>query len=484
MGKPPAITKPSAAATARKERLMQRRLAQLDVLSQIDCLRTLPDEEREHLVDVCVLRAFRTGEDVISYSQPANLFFCLLQGAAELRICSMGKHEVLSGVLQTGDCFGEGPLFGDFFRRIRVTTTERCDMLQANITELRSLLPVMPTFQEILRQKFVYRMAHSVLARVPLFKHLEPAQQRQINDMLIIERHAADTTLLEQNQPGNGLHIIGAGKVEIERDGQTIATLSEGDFLGELVLQQERSYPATARALTRVETLMLPVEAWHHWLNGHPETQSHFQHMLQERQARYDWLEHDQKYQRYRALIMSHGLLRGSHLLVQDLDHCVDDCNECEQACADRHGQRRLALHGARIGHYDVVSTCRQCRVDAECVAACPEDAFVWYHNGALQITDACTGCQECLPACPYTAITSVPRTTPEPTDLHQRLQSTLERWWQPFGAILPFRWHQLTSRIRADKCDLCADYDDLACVAQCPHQAMKLVPIEEIFPL
>jgi Fe-S-cluster-containing hydrogenase component 2 len=36
----------------------------------------------------------------------------------------------------------------------------------------------------------------------------------------------------------------------------------------------------------------------------------------------------------------------------------------------------------------------------------------------------------------------------------------------------------------RANKCDLCHGYDDLACVSACPTGALQLMPVEELLPL
>ena len=108
-------------------------------------------------------------------------------------------------------------------------------------------------------------------------------------------------------------------------------------------------------------------------------------------------------------LVVGRGLLRGTHLLARTPSLCPPGCALCEVACAERHGRARLSLGGTAVDRFDVVDTCRQCSVGAECVESCPEDAFERSDSGTLVITDRCTGCGRCVEACPYDAVASVP---------------------------------------------------------------------------
>ncbi|MBU0706287.1 cyclic nucleotide-binding domain-containing protein [Patescibacteria group bacterium] len=49
--------------------------------------------------------------------------------------------------------------------------------------------------------------------------------------------------ILQQNDKVDGLYVIKSGKVDVERDGEIIATLEAGDFFGEmgLLLHERRS---------------------------------------------------------------------------------------------------------------------------------------------------------------------------------------------------------------------------------------------------
>ena len=65
---------------------------------------------------------------------------------------------------------------------------------------------------------------------------------------------------------------------------------------------------------------------------------------------------------------------RGPTVRVRQLDLCID-CKQCEDACEDRHGARRLTLGGYELGLLDFVYTCRTCD-DARCLSPCEHDAI------------------------------------------------------------------------------------------------------------
>src|SRR5581483_460865 len=172
------------------------------------------------------------------------------------------------------------------------------------------------------------------------------------------------------------------------------------------------------------------------------------------------------------------GLLRGTHVLVRDPQRCEPDCRLCVAACSTRHSQPRIRLDGVSLNGFDVTDSCRQCRVGAECVEACPEHAIEWNDHGALIVNQRCTGCGDCVTACPYEAI--------ELTAEHPAHSSLLWSLWHQMKRArhhsIPLEDAQATRR--ASKCDLCYGYADLACVSACPTGALRLMPVEELFPL
>jgi Fe-S-cluster-containing dehydrogenase component len=101
--------------------------------------------------------------------------------------------------------------------------------------------------------------------------------------------------------------------------------------------------------------------------------------------------------------------------LIVDHDACWG-CKTCEAACKQEinspEGVKLIAVEedGPRVVEgrpYFVyqVNVCRHCD-DPPCAEACFEEAITKREDGIVVMDDdRCTGCQECIEACPYDAI-------------------------------------------------------------------------------
>jgi Fe-S-cluster-containing hydrogenase component 2 len=285
--------------------------------------------------------------------------------------------------------------------------------------------------------------------------------------------------LIAQGGPPDALYLIEHGQVVVEQNGQTVSTLGEGDFFGEMALLTSQPHRASVRAMTPTDVLALPAADFHELIRERPSLEAHLRSVIESRNRHNAAVHQDEARARDLTQAVGHGLLRATQLLVRTPDLCPPGCRICEEACLGRHGSQRLHLNGTSVEDLDVLDACRQCGVGPECVEACPEDAFERADSGTLLITNKCTGCGACVDACPYHAISCVPRDA-APTqfgplwDLLRQARARLRR-----REIIP-----LVQAQRADKCDLCHGHADQACVSACPTGALRLVPIEEIFVL
>jgi CRP-like cAMP-binding protein/Na+-translocating ferredoxin:NAD+ oxidoreductase RNF subunit RnfB len=463
-----------AEALAQQEE--ERRGRQIDALAQLDCLRGVPHADLARLADLCVLRAFIPGTIIVNERRPCNFVYLILRGTARLTLHDRAGHEVLVGILNRGDCFGEGPLFGDLFRGASVQAETTCYMLQVARESLRAMLDSAPELSAALRSIYRRRMVEGTLGRVPLFGRLSPLERAQVAALLRIQHYARGATIIREGTPGQALYLIEEGQVVVEQGGQAIAHLDEGDFFGEMSLLEQSPHNADVRALSPVEVLALPAAEFSRLLRRQPALNAQLQEVVSQRRAANAAIRRDRERASQLTAAVERGLLRGTHVLVRDPQLCQEGCTICEDACAARHGQTRIHLNGVMLDRLDITDSCRQCRVGAECVEACPADAIHWNESGALVISEACTGCGACVPACPYDAVKMAPRTQPATSPLWS-LWSRLRR---SKTLTIPL---QASHEMRADKCDLCHGYADLACVSACPSGALQLRPVEDLFP-
>ena len=464
-----------ARADALAQRSEEHRRRQAAALAQLDCLQGVGLDHLARLAELSTLRPFVAGSIIQGEGVAATHLFLILRGTVILTLHDRAGRRALIGVLNRGDCFGEGPLFGDRFRGATAQAETICYLLQTPLSGLEALLAESPELAAALRAIYRRRLVESTLARVPLFSQLSPLERMGVATLLQPLEFGRGETIIREGEPGDALYLVESGQVIVEQRGQAIAYLDEGDFFGEMSLLTDEPHNADIRALTPVEVLAVPVAKFRLLLDRQPALAAQLREVAERRRVNRCNLSHDASLVSEYAALVQHGLLRGSHVLLRDRNLCRPGCHLCEEACASRHGHARIRLSDAVFHGLDITDTCRQCRVGAECVEACPADAIQWNERGALIITDACTGCGDCVPACPYDAVQLVPRERPSTSPLQQLWQ----RLHLPARATIPLEPARPTHR--ADKCDLCHGYDDLACVTACPAGALRLVPVEEL---
>ncbi len=466
----------SVAATMRYR---ERRQQQTQALARLDCLKGVAPDTLARLAASATLRAFMPGSIIANEQHPLSFFMLILQGSVSLTLHDRAGQEVLIGILERGDCLGVVSLFGDRFRGATVRAETICYLVQIPLAEVRAILPGAPELERALRQIYQRRLVESTLGRVPIFSRLSPIERIHIARALRPLQYGRGAVMLHQGAAGDALYIIMSGQVVVEQNGQAIAYLEEGDFFGEMSLLTRQPHNADVRALTPVEALALPAQDLEDLLASQPELAKQLREVVEQRKAAGRAIQNDTERQAQLAMVLKHGLRRGTHLLVRDLSLCKPGCTICEDACRSRHGSSRIHFSGLTLNGLEIADACRQCRVGAECVEACPEHAITWNNSRALIITDACTGCGECVPACPYDAVHLKPIAR-----LHQSpLWSLWERWQRWRTPVIELEAVQRPQQ-RAHKCDLCHGYNDLACVSACPTGALRLASVEEVFPL
>ena len=101
-----------------------------------------------------------------------------------------------------------------------------------------------------------------LLRRVPLFSLLTVAQAEVISGAVIKRRFKLGEALVEQGQKSNALFILLTGSARVmtsdSRGREVIlATLAQGDYLGEMSIIDNEPHSATVRAEVQTDVLML-----------------------------------------------------------------------------------------------------------------------------------------------------------------------------------------------------------------------------------
>jgi CRP-like cAMP-binding protein len=113
-----------------------------------------------------------------------------------------------------------------------------------------------------------------LLRGVPLFAGLDPKALEAIGKITEDREVDAGTALTHEGRHEGYFFVIVSGSVRIERGGQTINTLRDGDFLGEISLLDGGPRTATAVAETGCRLLVMTYQRFQQLLDTAPEVRT------------------------------------------------------------------------------------------------------------------------------------------------------------------------------------------------------------------
>jgi CRP-like cAMP-binding protein len=99
-----------------------------------------------------------------------------------------------------------------------------------------------------------------LLAQTRLFAGVDEAGREHIADRMTEVDLPADRVIARQGEIGTGFFIVVSGAVRVVRDGETIAELGPGQFVGELSVIDRQ--PRVAQVISSGPTTFLALASW------------------------------------------------------------------------------------------------------------------------------------------------------------------------------------------------------------------------------
>jgi ATP-binding cassette subfamily B protein len=121
-----------------------------------------------------------------------------------------------------------------------------------------------------------------LLARVPIFRGLMPAQIAALAGLVATERFATGERIVREGEAGDRLFIVTRGLVEVVAEGpagrpRRLAELRDGDYFGEVALLRSSTRTASVRALAPTSALVLARQPFLALLEANPELRAAFE---------------------------------------------------------------------------------------------------------------------------------------------------------------------------------------------------------------
>ena len=126
-------------------------------------------------------------------------------------------------------------------------------------------------------------MDESDLQSIPLFESLHRDERR------VIAQHADDidvtegTELVRQGEWAYEFFVIESGAADVTRDGEHIADLGPGDFLGEMGIVEKTVRNATVRVTSDSHVIVMTSQAFRAMAHSNPDIAERIQAAVEER---------------------------------------------------------------------------------------------------------------------------------------------------------------------------------------------------------
>lgn len=500
----------------------------------LQCLRLHPllqdaqrisDNYLLHLFAASQLLSLPPGELVFREGAYGRDLYLIIDGSLVLTTKEADEKELAVSVLQRGEYAGEyGMLTGQPYTESARVQTQAL-LLQVPEQVMQRFMELVPHVRTFFDRLHAAHSITAILKRMALFQGIADADIQEMASQAQVKRYDRNEQLFTEHAAGSQparetLHIILEGFVKVARrvtmgtghdhgNERIIAYRQGGDyFAGGLDLLGD-GRGVTVSSINRTRVAVIPRSALLALFQKYPEVNQRFSMRLREyiessASADSGIFESMQIKQMLtinttsapaaRAglhSIVSDGVVEGTEVLVIDLDKCIH-CNECEEACARRHGQSRMNRKGMVVGNISIATACRQCQ-DPVCML-CSRAGIARSPDGEVYITETCIGCGICAERCPYDAISIVDAVEEEPISRSSWQQfsrffktgiskepkrkplpmavSSKNAAPSPLDVALPRDGYAELRKKIAIKCDLCAGYKDQACVEACPMGA------------
>jgi NADPH-dependent 2,4-dienoyl-CoA reductase/sulfur reductase-like enzyme/pSer/pThr/pTyr-binding forkhead associated (FHA) protein/CRP-like cAMP-binding protein/Fe-S-cluster-containing hydrogenase component 2 len=502
--------------------LLLERLREHPLLSDIQAI---PDNYLLHLFAASRLLATQPGETIFREGAYGRDLYLILDGSLQLTMTEFDEREIPVAILGRGEYAGEyGMLTGQPYPVTARTYTSSL-LLQVPEQVMQRFMELVPHVHHFFDQMNATHSISAILKRLALFQGVADADIQALAALAQIKRYERNERLFAEDDRGGRparetLHIILEGFVKVARrtaagtghdkgDERIIAYRQGGDyFAGGLDLLGD-GRAVTVTSINRTRVAEIPRSALVAFFQNYPEVHQRFGIRLREYiESTISADENASDTAHLKRLVaveasadpsaraglhalVSDGVVEGTEVLVIDLDKCIH-CNECEEACARRHGHSRMNRKGMVIGNISIATACRQCQ-DPVCML-CSRAGIARTPDGEVYITETCIGCGICAERCPYNAITIVD--VGEEEEISRSTWRNFSQFFKtgitrehkrkplpmavsdnraapsPLDAALPRSGYEEMRKKIAIKCDLCAGYKDQACVEACPMGA------------
>jgi len=250
----------------------------------------LPPELFPAAVKMSRLLRAGDGDLVFREGDPGSAFYFVAAG--QVRVVAGGqpvdgrptRATELTRLLE-GALFGEMALVTDQPRTASIQVVGEADLLEVSRAAVAELTRAVPVLAERLDHFARERLLKNLIASSPLFKPFDNQQQMELIRRFEGIDVAAGTTIIRENEIGQGLFVILLGEVQVLRNGVPVARLRAGELFGEMALLSDHPTNAEVRTVVPTSVLFLGRDYFRRLVSALPALRKYFEDLARTRAA-------------------------------------------------------------------------------------------------------------------------------------------------------------------------------------------------------
>ena len=223
-----------------------------EIIDKIILFQDVKREELPSLVQCLQSVSYQTGDLIIKQHDDGDRLFVLVEGSAQVEIEDLAGNSKVVTYLTGNEFFGEIALLNSGERTASVRATEECTVLYLKRKDFDSFLSLNPERKEKIMATLDYLR---VIKALPLFKGLDSSIINLFASRMTKETFTKGNDIIKQGDEGDKFYIILEGNVLVhvirdDNKDHNVATLSRGEYFGEIALFKNIPRTATVTAET------------------------------------------------------------------------------------------------------------------------------------------------------------------------------------------------------------------------------------------
>jgi CRP-like cAMP-binding protein len=243
----------------------------------------MPARVLETLIARMALVELNEQEVLFREGQAGDEMFVISEGEVAVETAAAGELARLG----PGAFFGEIALITDHPRSATIRAVSRVELLSIDRTLLRDALgensEILTVILKFVRDRSIDRITRTS----ELFRPFTDEERTALSARFELVEVVHDALLITQGERADGLYLIVAGRVEVQRTGEgVLATLGSGDVFGELSLLANTGSTANVRSVSRVLALRMPASVFQEVIMTHPQVLAYLGELAERRTPR------------------------------------------------------------------------------------------------------------------------------------------------------------------------------------------------------